>query len=157
MHDAVTEAGVGLLLLDKSIGVNNPIYSAVAHGVGSDRDAILVEEADHLSINRGIDLRVAAITCAGTCHVWSRGVAQPIVVDPAGAGPPRAVHEDFDSAGEQVVVAESGRQTGNGVDFSQRLAGRLQRRSGAPEHADAFFELALIKERLIGIPVDLVY
>ena len=34
--------------------------STFAHGVGSDRDAILVEEADHLSINRGIDLRVTA-------------------------------------------------------------------------------------------------
>ena len=34
---------MGPLLLDKSIGVNNPIHGAVAHGVGSDRDSILVE------------------------------------------------------------------------------------------------------------------
>src|SRR5713101_8459109 len=77
-----------------------------ACGVGTHWDTVLVEEPDHFSINSRVGLRIAAIARARICDIWSRGVTQPIVIDPACAGATGAVHVDLDAAGEQAVVAE---------------------------------------------------
>src|SRR6185295_8826735 len=108
VDDAVTQARVGMLLLNKGVGVNHPVHGAVPDGMGTHWDAVLVEEADHFSINSRVNLRIAAIGRARTCDIWSRGVTQPSVIDPACAGATRAVHVNFDAAGEEAVVTETG-------------------------------------------------
>ena len=72
VDDAVAQARVGLLLLDKGVGIDDPVHGAVPDGVGTNWDAVLVEEADHLSINSRVGLRIAAIARARTCDIWRR-------------------------------------------------------------------------------------
>ncbi|MGA8620212.1 MAG: hypothetical protein WB660_17035 [Candidatus Sulfotelmatobacter sp.] len=60
----MAQARAGLLLLDKGVGIDDPVHGAVPDGVGTNWDAVLMEEADHFSINSRVDLRIAAIARA---------------------------------------------------------------------------------------------
>src|ERR1700678_3196286 len=111
--------GVGLAVLDRflldlRVGVVDPVHGAVADGVGADRDAGLMEEADHLAVDFWVGVGVAV-----GAGVGGGGIAEPVVVDPAGAGAAGAVHVDLGAAGEQAAVAEAGGQTGGAVDLGE--------------------------------------
>jgi len=127
VDDAVAQASMRLLLLDQRVGVHNPVHGAIANRMGSHRHAVLVEQADHFSINRGVNLWVPAIARPRTCNVRRRAVAQPIVINPSGARATRAIHVNLYSTGEQAVVAETRRHARNSRDLGQRFARGLKR------------------------------
>jgi len=116
--------------------------------VGSDGNAGLVEEADHLAVDFGVEMRVAAIALAFRVDVGRGGVTEPIVPGPAGARAAGAVHVDFGSAGEQAAVAERGWQARNALNLVQCFLGLSQSCSRVPEDADALFELARVEDGL---------
>ena len=52
------------LTLDQRVCIYNPIHRAVTNGVGTDRHAILMKEADHFAVDHRIGLRVTAVAGA---------------------------------------------------------------------------------------------
>jgi hypothetical protein len=64
VDDAVAQAGLGALLLDEGVGINDPVHGTIADGMGANWDAVLVEETDHFSINSRVGLRVALVARA---------------------------------------------------------------------------------------------
>jgi hypothetical protein len=61
MDDAVAQAGMGLLLPNEGVSIDDPIHGTIADRMGADRDAVLVEEANHFLVNSGVYLRVARL------------------------------------------------------------------------------------------------
>jgi hypothetical protein len=61
MNNAVAQTRVRLLLLDQQVSVDDPVHGSIAHGMGSNGDAGLVEKTHHLAVDIGIQMRVAAV------------------------------------------------------------------------------------------------